>query len=169
MTQGSSSLVVRMGPAVDRWLVAVLALCALLLVGAIVAVALLPGTGIGALLAVALPVMAAAALVGLLAVPVAYELDDHAVRVRAGVTRVEVALRDVVRVERFESVLASPTAAWTARRLRLIDHAGRVVELGPADRDAFVAALRARAPHLAEDPSERGRAWAGVAGPSGST
>lgn len=156
---GARASAVRMGPAVDRWLVGVLVASGLMMVAAVVAVALDPDAGLGALLATTASVGVTAGLVVLLAYPIVYEVDLEEVRVRSGVLRFRVALADLARVELRTSALSSTTAAWTMRRLLLVTHGGATYELGPADRLAFVAEVLARAPHLVEDPSARGRAW----------
>ncbi len=155
----SAPPVVRMGPAVDRPIVAVLAFAAVAMVVAVVAVALDPDAGPWAALVTAATVALTLGLVVLLAYPIAYEVDLEEVRVRSGVIRIRVPLRDLARVEVRDSFLSSTTAAWTSRRLILVTHRGARYELGPADRLGFLAELLARAPHLIEDPSGRGRAW----------
>lgn len=151
---------VRFGPAVDRWVVVVLAFSGLAMVAATVAVALDPGVGVEALLLVlAINLLTAGAVVAL-AYPIAYEVDADEVRVRAGVMRYRVALADLKRVALTTSIVSSTTAAWTFRRVQLVDRRGRVLEVGPADRVGFVAEVLARAPHLVEERSAgRARAW----------
>ncbi len=151
---------VRFGPAVDRWVVAVLAFAGLAMVGATAAVALDPGVGVEALLlVVAINLLTGGAVVAL-AYPIAYEVDADEVRVRAGVLRHRIALADLKRVALTTSVVSSTTAAWTFRRVRLVDRRGHVLEVGPADRVGFVAEVLARAPHLVEESGAgRARAW----------
>lgn len=151
---------VRFGPAVDRWVVVVLAFAGLAMLMATVAVALDPGVGTEALLlVVAINLFTGGAVVAL-AYPIAYEVDADEVRVRAGLMRYRVGLADLRRVALNTSVVSSTTAAWTFRRVQLVDREGRVLEVGPADRLGFVAEVLARAPHLVEERGAgRARAW----------
>ncbi len=151
---------VRFGPAVDRWVVAVLAFAGLAMVTATVAVALDPGVGVEMLLLVVAIDMLTGGAVVALAYPIAYEVDAAEVRVRAGLMRYRVALAELKRVALTTSLVSSTTAAWTFRRVQLVDRSGRVLEVGPADRVGFVAEVLARAPHLVEQSSAgRARAW----------
>jgi hypothetical protein len=151
---------VRFGPAVDGWVVGVLVVAGLAMATATVAVALDPGVGLGALLlVVAINLLTGGAVVAL-AYPIAYEVDADEVRVRAGLTRYRVALADLARLALTTSLVSSTTAAWTFRRVRLVDRLGRVLEVGPADRLGFVAEVLARAPQLVEERGAgRARAW----------
>ncbi len=151
---------VRFGPAVDRWVVVVLALAGLAMVVATAAVALDPGVGLTQLvLVVGINVLTGGAVVGL-AYPIAYEVDADEVRVRAGLLRHRVALADLARVALTTNLVSSTTAAWTVRRVQLVDRRGGVLEVGPADRVGFVAEVVARAPQLVEERSAgRARAW----------
>lgn len=151
---------VRFGPAVDRWVVVVLAFSGLAMVVATAAIALDPGVGVMQLLFVlAINLLTVGAVVAL-AYPIAYEVDAVEVRVRAGVLRHRVALADLRRVALTTSLVSSTTAAWTFRRVQLVDRRGRVLEVGPADRVGFVAEVLARAPQLVQErSSNRARAW----------
>lgn len=159
MSGVADATLVRMGPAVDRWIVAVLVFSAVAMVAAVVGVALDPDVGLGVALATAGGVLGTSGLVWLLAYPIVYEVDLEEVRVRSGVMRFRIPLRDLARVALHQSVLSSTTAAWTSRRLLLTTHAGATYELGPADRLGFLAEVVARAPQLVEDPGARGRVW----------
>jgi hypothetical protein len=151
---------VRFGPAVDRWVVGVLVFSGLAMLTATVAVALDPGVGAEALLLVVAINLLTGGAVVVLAYPIAYEVDADEVRVRAGVLRYRVALAELTRVALNSSVVSSTTAAWTFRRVQLVDRRGHVLEVGPADRVGFVAEVLARAPQLVEERGAgRGRAW----------
>ena len=151
---------VRFGPAVDRWVVVVLAFSGLAMVAATVAVALDPGVGVGPLLLVVAIDLLTVGAVFALAYPIAYEVDADEVRVRAGLLRYRVALADLRRVAMTTSLVSSTTAAWTFRRVQLVDGRGHVLDVGPADRIGFVAEVLARAPQLVEESGAgRARAW----------
>lgn len=139
---------------VDPWLVVVVAL-GLALGSAVVAplvwdpgVALAVKTAVGALW------LGAVGLTLGLALPVAYRLEAHGLTVRAGVLTLRFAYRDLVRVDRVISPLSGP--AWSLVRVRVALDGGGWIEIAPRDRDAFLAELAARAPHLR--PTARGLA-----------
>jgi hypothetical protein len=157
---GPSLATVRFGPAVDRWVGPVLVLSGLAMAAATVGVALDPGIGWPVvLLVVAMNVLTGGAVVAL-TYPLVYEVDMDEVRVRAGLLRYRFALADLARVALVTSLVSSSTAAWTMRRVVLVDRGGRSLEVGPADRDEFVAEVVARAPQLVEDRGAgRGRVW----------
>lgn len=144
-----SSAELSFGPAVDRWLLLVVGLVLLSMLGSFRALWSEGGWAFALFLLLSLAVMG---LVLLLTVPLRYTVDSEAVRVRAGFMRFRWALADVVRMETAVGLVSSPTAGWTVHRVRLFDRNGRVLVLGPADRDGFVAAVLARAPHLVAEP-----------------
>ena len=100
-----------------------------------------------------------ALLVVALTWPLRYEMDLRELRVQSGLIRRRVALADVVRVETFVSPLASPTAPWTSRRVRVHADGRAHVDVGPADRTGFLAELLARAPQLQERSVGGRRIW----------
>jgi len=92
--------------------------------------------------------------------PLRYELTLEELRVRAGLLRTAIAFADLVRLESTWSLVSTPTAGLTLRRVRLVGLRGRVLEVGPRDPLGFVAEILARAPQLVADPSAGPqRAW----------
>lgn len=140
----------RIGARVDLWVVAVV-LLALLAITFIVAPLLLdPRVVLGAKLFVGAFYFGAIALTLGMSVPVAYTLEGEGLRVRAGLLLLRFAYRDIVRVDRVISPLSGP--AWSLVRARVALDGGGWIEVAPRDRDAFLAALQARAPHLKTAP-----------------
>lgn len=90
---------------------------------------------------------AGALLLGTLAIawPVTYTLGDDQLVVRFGLARVRVPYATMTAITPSRNPLSAP--AWSLDRLR-IDHDGGFLLISPRERDAFVAALRARAPRL---------------------
>jgi hypothetical protein len=80
------------------------------------------------------------------ALPLRYELEPEGLTVRAGLLTLRLAYRDIVRVDRLVSPLTAP--AWSPIRLRVYLDGGGWVEVAPRDREALLAELAARAPHL---------------------
>jgi hypothetical protein len=127
-------------------------------------------TGVAILLAVVSPLLLDAAvawplklLVGAFAagtlaltfgvsIPLRYLLEPEGVTVRAGVLTLRFAYRDIIRIDRVVSPLSGPS--WSPVRVRMAMRAGGWIEIAPRDREAFLASVRARAPHL--KPSPRG-------------
>jgi hypothetical protein len=95
-------------------------------------------------------------------VPLRYAFEDGGVYVRAGLVRMRLAYPDIARAEKVLSPLTS--AAWSMVKVRLVLAQGGLIEIAPKDRDAFLAELAKRAPHLRPskrglvDPSHRARA-----------
>ncbi len=85
-------------------------------------------------------------------VPVGYRLEPQGFTVRAGLLTLRLAYRDIVRAQPVLSPLSGP--AWSLVRVRVALDGGGWVEVAPRDRDAFLAELAARAPHL--EPYGRG-------------
>lgn len=150
-----TSATLSFGPGVGRWLLLVIGLVLLSMLGTLRALWSEGGWAVGLFLLLSL---GGIALVLLLIVPLRYTVDAEAIHVRAGVFRHRWALADLVRLEAGIGLVSSPTAGWTVHRVRLFGAGGRVMELGPADREGFVAAVLARAPQLlAEPPASSGR------------
>jgi hypothetical protein len=85
-----------------------------------------------------------------ISVPVGYAFEEHGIAVRAGVLRLRFAYRDLSRCVRVLSPLSGPSWSWV--RVRLVMTAGGWIEIAPRDREAFVAELLRRAPHVQVDP-----------------
>lgn len=135
---------------VDVWLV-VLAVVAVLAVAAIITPLLRDPDVPGAI----------RALVGLLAlgfvgaslavtVPVRYAFEWGGVFVGAGFLRIRLAYPDIVVAAKVTSPLSN--AAWSWVKVRLVLRQGGAIEIAPRDREAFLAELSRRAPHLREHP-----------------
>jgi len=146
-------------PRIDRWMVAVvgIALTAIL----VTAVApLFDPTASGRDLALTVGTsLLVIAVTAALTVPLRYAMTLDALHVQAGLIRHRMPLAEVVRVETYASPLASRTAAWTARRIRITAQGGRTLDVGPDDRTGFMAELLARAPHLQERVVGGRRLW----------
>lgn len=131
---------------VDLWFVAVV-VGALALLGAIVAPLLLdPGVALAAKLGVGAAGVGALALTLGTALPVRYLLEPEGFTVRAGFLTLRLAYRDIVRATPLLSPLTGPS--WSLVRVRIALDAGGWIEVAPRHRDAFLAELAARAPHL---------------------
>ena len=87
-----------------------------------------------------------------MALPVRYLLEPEGFTVRAGFLTLRLAYRDIVRATPLLSPLTGPS--WSLVRVRVALDAGGWVEVAPRDREAFLAELAARAPHL--EPYGRG-------------
>jgi hypothetical protein len=81
-----------------------------------------------------------------MALPVRYLLEPEGFTVRAGFLTLRLAYRDIVRATPLLSPLTGPS--WSLVRVRVALDAGGWVEVAPRDREAFLAELAARAPHL---------------------
>lgn len=129
---------------VDWWLGALLVAVPLVTVvsAAVLTLSGEPGGAVVAWLSVAGVV---ALYVGLVW-PVVYELGDEALVIRFGLARSRIRYDRIRGVRPSRSVLASP--ALSLDRLA-IDVGGSIsTTVSPTDRDAFLADLAARAPHL---------------------
>jgi hypothetical protein len=131
---------------VDAWLLAALALATLgmlavvfpLLTSDTVALALrllIGGLGVGTV---------AAGLA--VTVPVRYVFEGGGVYVRAGLITMRLAYPDIAVASKVLSPLSG--AAWSWVKVRLVLRQGGMVEIAPRDREAFLAELARRAPHL---------------------
>lgn len=83
-------------------------------------------------------------------VPVRYAFEWGGVFVRAGLLKLRLAYPDIVVAEKLVSPLSG--AAWSWVKVRLVLRQGGMVEIAPHDREAFLAELALRAPHLRESP-----------------
>ncbi len=145
---------VRVPARVDPWVVAVVGL-ALVAVTAIL-LPLFLDAEVAPLAKAGIAVMWFGA-VGLtlgMSLPVRYQLEGPGFTVRAGLLTLRFAYRDIVRADRVISPLSGP--AWSLVRVRLALDGGGWIEVAPRDREGFLRALAARAPHLR--PSTRGLA-----------
>jgi len=143
---------------VDAWVVAILGAALLGMVGSGVAVWLDPGATAARLPVLVMVLVVLGGAWGLL-IPTRYELTLDELRVRAGLVRYRMTWADLVRLESTWSLVSNTTAAWTLRRVRLVDVRGRVLEVGPGDRQGFLAEVLARAPQLVSDATSSGPAW----------
>ncbi len=137
---------------VDAWLVAGV----VLLLGAIVAIVvpLLGSDAVGTGVRVVIGALALGMVLATLSitVPVRYAFEDGGVFIRAGLLKLRLAYPDIVLAEKRFSPVSG--AAWSWVKVRLVLRQGGLIEIAPRDREAFLAELARRAPHLR--PSERG-------------
>ena len=145
-TPGPDAAGVAVPARVDAWLLAALALATLgmlfvvmpLLTSDTVPLAvrlLVGGLGIGTV---------AAGLA--VTVPVRYVFEGGGVYVRAGLITMRLAYPDIAVASKVLSPLSG--AAWSWVKVRLVLRQGGMVEIAPRDREAFLAELARRAPHL---------------------
>lgn len=135
---------------VDLWLVALAAL-ALALVVAIITPLLADAdvpVGVRALIGT----LAAGFVIASLAVtvPVRYAFEDGGILVRSGLLTIRLAYGDIAVAATLLSPLSG--AAWSWVKVRLVLRQGGMIEIAPRDRQAFLAELQQRAPHLREHP-----------------
>lgn len=135
---------------VDGWLVAAVAVGLSLGTVVVAPLVLDPGVAWGVKLLVGSMWVAAVGLTLGMAVPVRYLLEPQGLTVRAGVLTLRFAYRDLIRAERVISPLSGP--AWSLVRVRVSLDGGGWIEIAPRDRDAFMATLARRAPHLRATP-----------------
>ena len=135
---------------VDAWLVLALALAALAFAALITPLLIDPDVALGVRLLVA--AFALGTLVAGLAVsvPVRYAFEWGGVCVRAGFLTIRLAYPDIVSASKLVSPLSN--AAWSWVKVRLTLRQGGAIEIAPRDREAFLAELARRAPHLREHP-----------------
>ena len=93
-----------------------------------------------------LPIALTVAVFGLLVFPMRYELHEDALVVRAGLIRYRRPYAAITGAIPNHNLLSAP--ALSIDRLLITSKGGLGVNISPADRDAFLAALAARAPHL---------------------
>ena len=137
---------------VDVLFVAAVLAALVVLVAIVVPLLLDPDVAVVAKLAVGAMGAGALALTLGMAVPVRYLLEPEGFTVRAGFLTLRLAYRDIVRATPLLSPLTGPS--WSLVRVRVALEAGGWVEVAPRDREAFLAELAARAPHL--EPHGRG-------------
>ncbi len=136
---------VRFSSKVDAWLGAILIALPLVTLG----VAVTSVIGGAPWLAALAPVALIAAIYGGLLFPLYYELGDRGLTIRFGLMRAHVPYPDIRAVRRTRNPLSSP--ALSLDRLH-VDAGSRLgPNISPRDREAFIAALAARAPHLRRD------------------
>jgi hypothetical protein len=123
-----------------------------LLVALVAPLLLDPDVAVAVKLAVGAMGVGALALTFGMALPVRYLLEPEGFTVRAGFLTLRLAYRDIVRATPLLSPLTGPS--WSLVRVRVALDAGGWVEVAPRDREAFLAELAARAPHL--EPHGRG-------------
>lgn len=136
---------------VDAWLaslvgVALVGTCA-------VAAGAAFATGTWAVLLILIPV----ALIGSVSAPVSYTLGSHALVVRSGIMKWEIAYTDIVDIKPTRSPLSSP--AWSLDRLEVsFKHTSLLIS--PVDRESFLDLLMARIHDASErpEPPERPQA-----------
>jgi hypothetical protein len=135
---------------IDPWLVAVAVAMMAVIVFAVVPLVLDPGVLTGVRIAVGAMALVTIGLTFGFTVPLRYAFEDGGVFVRAGLVRMRLAYRDIARAEKVVSPLSS--AAWSLVKVRLVLAQGGLIEISPQDRDAFLAELARRAPHLQPTP-----------------
>jgi len=138
--------VVRVPARVDVWVVAVVVAALSLLTAVVTPLLLDAGVAVAVKLGVGAMWLGAVGLSLGMAMPVRYLLEPQGLTVRAGFLTLRLAYRDIVRVDRTISPLSGP--AWSLVRLRVALDGGGWVEVAPRDRDALLAELAVRAPHL---------------------
>ncbi|MFU8889132.1 MAG: PH domain-containing protein [Trueperaceae bacterium] len=137
---------VRVPARVDPWVVAIVSLA--LVVVTVILLPLFLDPQVAALAKAGIAVMWFGT-VGLtlgMSLPVRYRFEGPGFTVRAGLLTLRFAYRDIVRADRVVSPLSGP--AWSLVRVRLALDGGGWIEVAPRDREAFLADLAARAPHL---------------------
>jgi hypothetical protein len=137
---------------VDAWLVAGVTL--LLATVVAIALTLFGSDAVTPGVRIVIAVLALGMVLATLAVtvPVRYAFEDGGVFVRAGLLRLRLAYPDIVLAQKRFSPVSG--AAWSWSKVRLVLRQGGLIEIAPRDRDAFLAELARRAPHLR--PSPRG-------------
>ena len=123
-----------------------------LLVALVVPLMIDPDVAVPVKLLVGAMALGAVGLTFGMALPVRYLLEPEGLTVRAGFLTLRLAYRDIVRATPLLSPLTGPS--WSLVRVRVALAAGGWVEVAPRDREAFLAELAARAPHL--EPHGRG-------------
>ncbi len=126
---------------IDGWLAVVLALAPLASAGSLIA-ALLAGAGVGVVLGSFVLLLA---VYGGLVFPMRYSITDDAVVVRHGLVRQRVPLRDLVEVRPTRSPLSAPALSLDRLHLRFGEGLFRNTMISPADKEAFLDELAARA------------------------
>ena len=145
--------------AVDRWIAWVLALSILLMLGAGVAASFDSDVTFGTMVILWGSNLSIFLLVWVLAIPVQYEIAEGELRIRSGVIRTRIDVKDVVRMAPHTSFVSSTTAAWTRHRIRIATRQGRWVDVGPEDQVGFLAEMLAWGPHLVERKDGPRRLW----------
>jgi membrane protein YdbS with pleckstrin-like domain len=132
---------------VDRWIVIVLGIAALVQIGTAIALLAAPNLPYAiptALCVVVLPI----AIVGMLSVPTRYELHPEELVIRSGVARYRIPYRDLREVRPTRNPLSAP--AWSLDRLKIVRNTGYAL-ISPSDKPRFLRELARRAPHLTLD------------------
>ena len=125
--------------AVDKWLAAILIGAPLLPI----AIGIILWVNVSAKIGIIeiLTGVFAGALIALFAVPCVYTLDDEKLTIRGGIIRYKVPLAEIRHVEKSNSLWSAP--ALSLKRVKIIT-TRRTYLISPADRDTFIADLRAR-------------------------
>lgn len=144
---------------VDKWVVWVLAFSILLMLGVGVAASFDSDVDLVTMVILWGSNLSIIVLVWVLAIPVEYEVADGVLRIRSGLMRTQVNVRDVVRMAPHTSFVSSTTAAWTRHRIRIATRQGRWVDVGPEDQVGFLAEMLAWGPHLVERKDGPRRLW----------
>lgn len=93
-----------------------------------------------------LPIALTVAVFGVFVFPLRYELHEDALVVRAGLIRYRRPYAQITAAVPNHNLLSAP--ALSIDRLLITSTGSMGVNISPADREGFLAALAARAPHL---------------------
>jgi hypothetical protein len=135
---------------VDAWLVVALVLVLTVMAAVIAPLLAAAGVPLGVKLLVGGLGLGTVLASLAVTVPVRYAFEGGGVFVRAGLLRLRLAYPDIMAAEKLVSPLSG--AAWSWVKVRLVLRQGGMVEIAPRDREAFLAELAARAPHLQASP-----------------
>ena len=133
---------------VDAWLVLGAAVAALALLALIAPLLADPDVALAVRILVAALALGFIGATLAVTVPVRYVFEGGGVLVRAGLITIRLAYGDIVVAAKLVSPLSN--AAWSWVKVRLVLRQGGMIEIAPRDRDAFLAELARRAPHLRE-------------------
>ncbi|MDP1579697.1 MAG: PH domain-containing protein [Candidatus Didemnitutus sp.] len=87
-------------------------------------------------------------LVAILSFPLRYTLRADRLHLQSGLLQWDVLYRDMRSAAKSINPLAAP--AWSLLRVKIVTIDGSLVLISPDDRDAFLAELRQRCPHLTD-------------------
>lgn len=135
---------------VDAWLILALVLAVLAVAALITPLLADPDVALGIRVLVATLAFGTFAAGLAVSVPVRYAFEWGGVLVRAGLLTIRLAYPDIVVASKLVSPLSG--AAWSWVKVRLVLRQGGMIEIAPRDREAFLAELARRAPHLREHP-----------------
>ena len=133
---------------VDAWLAVGAVIAALGVIALITPLLLDPGVALAVRVLVAVLAVGFIGATLAVTVPVRYAFEGGGVLVRAGLLTIRLAYPDIVVAAKLVSPLSN--AAWSWVKVRLVLRQGGMIEIAPRDREAFLAELARRAPHLRE-------------------